>query len=100
MHMNDTRATLALARLLYERVPEGWKWMLGMGTKSGVHAALRSNVLCLTDWYFGSPYSFMVSEGGRCSGSSSEIGVFDLAHDPTPYLNLSSDRLNAHLTGK
>jgi exodeoxyribonuclease I len=94
----DARATLGLARLLHDREPDGWQWMLRLGTKNGVNAALRSEVMCLTDWYFGTPYSFVVTEVGR--GASSEIAVFDLAHDPCRYLDLPPLSLAPHISGK
>ena len=98
--LNDTRATLAIARLLRERVPDGWQWMLRMGSKKGVQSALRSSVLCLTDWYFGTPYSFIVSPTGGGPASSSELAVFDLARDPAPYLDLPHHKLSTYITGK
>lgn len=96
----DARATLAIARLLRERIPDAWTWMLRMASKQGVQTALRSHVLCLTDWYFGSPYSFMVTPAGSITSASSELAMFDLAHDPATYLNLPHQTLSGYITGE
>jgi exodeoxyribonuclease I len=96
----DARATLAVARLLRERIPDGWTWMLRMASKKGVQAALRSPVLCLTNWHFGTPYSFMVTPAGSITGASSEVAMFDLAYDPAPYLDLPHQTLRDYITGQ
>ncbi len=96
----DARATLAVARLLRERVSDGWNWMLRMASKKGVQTILRSPVLCLTDWYSGKPYSFMVTPAASITSASSEVAMFDLAHDPATYLNLPSQTLGGYITGE
>ena len=96
----DARATLSVARLLRERISDGWSWMLRMASKRGVQGALRADVLCLTDWYFRVPYSFMVTLAGGITGASSEVAMFDLAHDPMTYLDLPHQTLGGYITGE
>lgn len=95
----DARATLAVAGLLRDRIPDAWTWMLRMASKKGVQAALRAPLLCLTEWYFGTPYSFMVSPVGTSTGASSEVALFDLAHEPETYLDLPDQTLSGYITG-
>ena len=96
----DARTTLAVARLLRERIPDGWTWMLRMASKNGVRAALRADVLCLTSWYLRVPYSFMVTPACSITSASSEVAMFDLAHDPTSYLELPHHALGEYITGE
>lgn len=93
----DTRMTLGIAKLIRERSPKVWDAMLRNATKAGVEAALKANVLCLSEYYFGRPYSFVVCEAARNEG---EIALFDLAFDPAEYVGQSAERLVDALDGK
>ena len=90
----DVRATLDLARFIRSNAPEIWEVMLNNTRKATVKAFVEENMLfCLTNFFFGFPYSYVVTLAGENIENDSEIAVFDLAQDPQDFVDLSVDEL-------
>ncbi len=87
--MSDTIVTLGLARLVRDRAPEVWEGMIQSRSKQSVLSYLDENeVFCFTDMMFKQP-SIVATSIAANPNNSSEVVVFDLSHDPAPYLDLS-----------
>jgi len=96
----DTRATMEVARLVRDKAPAVWKYMMQNATKRGVDTSLKPNVLCFSDVFFGKASSSIVTEAARNPNDAADIALFDLSYEPEPYLNLSEQELTPWVTGK
>jgi exodeoxyribonuclease-1 len=94
----DVQATLHLCKLLSERVPDLWSSFLRFTQKAAVvdHVTNERN-FCLTDFYGGKAYSWLVTSIGLSPSRSSDVLVFDLAIDPEQLISFSDDELIAQL---
>lgn len=94
----DVRATIQLAQHVKHNAPAVWSAMINNTQKGNVNDFIEQNeVFCLTNFYFGRPFSHVVTQAGRNAENSSEIAVFDLAEDPEEYLAKDIDELLAVL---
>ena len=90
----DVRATVSLARLMKEASPEIWGVLIGHASRNHVDDFLASEDVFRASFFFGGrPYSYVVTEAARNSEDDKDIGLFDLAHDPSNYISLSRDEL-------
>lgn len=85
--LSDTRATLAVARLIRKKTPDTWRMMLDNSDKKSVEKKLARPINSLGRIIFGKPYFSAVTEIARNIFDRSEVGVFNLAFDPTQYLD-------------
>jgi exodeoxyribonuclease-1 len=90
--MADTRATVALARMLKERAPDVWDGLYACRSRHTVEAILEKNdlVFC-TDRAFGKPTIL----GGLITwhpDNPASLAMFDLAYDPALYLDINHER--------
>ena len=97
--LSDVRATIALARLLRARQPRLYDWLLQLRDKR--KAAMQ------LDWQSHNPVlhtSRMYPAGTGCTtlvmplivepGNNNSVLVYDLRHDPDPFLALDTDALS------
>lgn len=96
--MGDVEATIHLCRLLMERAPEVWSSAMRFSLKAAtMDFVVNESVFCLSDFYFGKPYSWLVTPIGHNAENPAEIHVFDLATDPSTLADLSEQQLIARL---
>jgi len=99
--MSDVEATIYVARLIKERIPDLWGTMLNTARKSEVHRFLEENLtVSFSDYNRGRSFTCLVTLAGVNPDYDARIGVFDLAYDPGPYLDMTSDQLIEALEGK
>lgn len=92
--MADVEATIHIARLIKERAKEVWGSMLRASSKSdAIQFATECDMFVLTEFYFGRPYSWLVTYCGENPNYSAQLGAFDLWHDPSDYLGLTVEQL-------
>ncbi len=95
--LSDTFATLELAKLIRAKAPAVWNAMRQMRSKQAVAEFMDEHYLFhFTDMAFGAP-SILAARIGVNPESPSEVAVFDVAHDPTPYLDMDVDAIRAQL---
>ena len=91
--MGDAEATLALARKMKNEEPEGWNTLLNWRQKRNVSDFLYEREMVSLSDFFARSYSWVVTYCGINPEIDSQIGVFDLAHEPEDYMNLSVNEL-------
>lgn len=94
----DVEATIFLCRTLLERAPDLWSAFMRFSQKAAVvdHISTES-IFCLSDFYFGQAYSWLVTVIGRDSQNTSEFFVYNLSVEPEALVALSDDELAARL---
>jgi len=96
--MGDVEATIHLCRAAAERVPEYWSNFVRFAQKAAVtDFAQEEEVFSLTDFFYGKPYSWMVTTVGANPEYGSELLVFNLDVDPDELAGLSDDDLASRL---
>ena len=96
--MADAEATTHLCRIITEREPGYWSGFVRFAQKAAVAGfALEEEVFALTDFYYGNPYSGMVTCIGVNPERSSELLVFNLSNDPDELATLEDDELGKRL---
>jgi len=89
--LSDARATLDLARLVRTRAPAVWESMRRMSGKQAAGDFVADNELFwFTDMAFGTP-TILAGRIASNHDNPSEVAVFDLAYDPSPYLQMGVD---------
>lgn len=92
--MGDVKATLFLCRLLNEKAPDIWSSFMRFSTKSAVTDFIGGEaVFCLSDFYSGNPYAYLVTTIGQNRVNKAEWYVYDLSVDPKTLLPLSDAQL-------
>jgi exodeoxyribonuclease-1 len=92
--MADVEATIFMARLVRDRAPAVWGAMMQRTRKQEVSELLSGEeILCLTEFYGGRPFSWRVTLCGVNPRYDAEHAVFDLENDPEDYFRLSIDEL-------
>lgn len=90
----DVEATIFLCRLLVDRAPELWSTFMRFSQKAAVSGyVIDERIFCLADFYFGSPYAWLVTHLGSNTENSSEFYVYDLAVPPDSLAGLSDGQL-------
>jgi len=96
--MGDVEATLFLCRILMEKAPDVWSSFMRFSTKAGVVDYINEErVFCLSDFYYGKPYSYLVTTIGQNEENQAEWYVYDLNVNPDLLLPLSEKALIARL---
>lgn len=97
----DANATVGVARLIRQRAPALWDTLMNNARKGAPLKRLRSEpIMLLSENFFGSSYTSVVTAVAPNTNNPNEWGVFDLQFDPTPYLDASDDDLRAAIDGK
>src|ERR1700674_4524773 len=78
--MADVEATMFLCRRLAESAPEVWSAFMRFSQKAAVSDhILAEPIFCLSDFYFGKPYSWLVTTIGANPDLNTEFYVYNLA---------------------
>lgn len=92
--MADVLATIHIARLIRDRVPEIWLAMKQSSNKATVVDRVTSEpMFSLAERYYGRAHSWLVTYCGENPEYGSQLAVFDLFHDPDDYRHLSAEEL-------
>jgi exodeoxyribonuclease-1 len=96
--MGDVEATIFLCRLLIERAPEIWSSFMRFSSKAAVASYItEERVFCLSDVYYGQPFSCIATTVGQNQDNRGEWYVYNLSVDPEPLLLLSETQLAERL---
>jgi len=95
----DVEATIFLCRLIMDKAPELWSAFMRFSQKAAVLDHISAEpIFCLSDFYFGSSYSWLVTTIGSNLENTSEIYVYNLAIEPEGLIGLPNDELLDRLT--
>ena len=90
----DVEATIFLCRTIVEKAPELWSAFMRFSQKAAVADHISSEpIFSLSDFYFGNPYSWLVSTIGCNAENGSEFYVYNLSIDPETLISLSDEDL-------
>lgn len=96
----DVEATLFICRLICERAPEVWSSFMRFSQKAAVVDYVTSEpIFCFSDFYYGTPFSCLVTYLGQNPNMPSEVYLYDLAVDPERLMGLSEHQLTRRLNG-
>lgn len=93
--LGDVYATIYMARLVRERMPQVWNAMMAMADPRKAADLVEKNRMVRLLTYFGRPKIHDVTKVGQQPSNPKQIALFDLSRDPTPYLDLDADALLA-----
>lgn len=94
----DVEATIYLCRLVSELAPGVWSNFVRFSQKSSVLDFIHyEDVFSFSDFYYGKPYSWIVTTIGQNPENKNENLVFDLAFDPDVFANLDDEALTQRL---
>jgi exodeoxyribonuclease-1 len=92
--LGDVEATIFMARLVKQHAPAIWDALMPLAAKPAViQRALSGQVMSLTEFYKGKPYSWLVVGCGQNPEYDAQLGVFDLSYDPARYVDLPPQSL-------
>lgn len=90
----DVRATIAVARHIRENAPDVWNRMLANAQKEQVLGFVEENdIISFSSYYFGNPFSFIVTPAATNAENPNELALFDLANSPEQYFALDVQSL-------
>lgn len=101
--MSDVDALIAVARLVKEAQPKLWQYLLNLRAKAAVASVIKPEQpepFVYTSGMYGKEHDFtsvavvIGEERGGC------YYVYDLRHDPTPFLTLTPDELRERIFSK
>lgn len=91
--LSDVHATIAVAKLIRSKQPKLFDWLFNLRTKDAVKKFLSNNQTFI---YSSGKYAAEVEKTAVVSQvfqDSEGALVYDLRHDPTPFIGLSADEL-------
>ena len=90
----DVYGTIEVSRLIKERASDLWRQLKFTAHKSNaVELLLGGHALLLLEFFFNREFCRLITECGQNPNYNAQIAVFDLAHDPAPYLELDVRQL-------
>jgi exodeoxyribonuclease-1 len=90
----DVEATIFLCRRLMERAPDLWSAFMRFSQKAAVCDHIQQEpIFCLSDFYFGSPYSWLVTIIGSNPDNRTEFYAYNLAVEPWDLMDLCDEDL-------
>jgi exodeoxyribonuclease-1 len=96
--MGDVQATIFLCRLLIEKASDIWSSFMRFSTKAAVADYITDErVFCWSEFFFGKPFSRIVTSIGQNQKNGAEWYVYDLSVDPKSLLGLSDEQLTTRL---
>jgi exodeoxyribonuclease-1 len=96
--LGDVEATIHMCRLLMERAPDVWSSFMRFSQRAAVVDYVWSEkVFCLSEFYFGRPYSWLVTAIGTNPNNPSEVYAYNLEIAPDSLSTLSPEALTARL---
>jgi exodeoxyribonuclease-1 len=94
----DVEATIFVCRLIADKAPEIWSAFMRFSQKAAVSDYVFSEpIFSLSDFYFGKPYSWLVTSVGSNPENGSELYAFDLSVSPDELVHLSKEQLACRL---
>ena len=91
----DVEATIFLCRRLMESAPDLWSAFMRFSQKAAVCDHVVSEpIFCLSDFYFGAPYSWLVTVIGANPDNNSEFYAYNLSIEPESLIDLSDEELD------
>lgn len=94
----DVSATIHLCRLLMRKAPSVWSTGMRFSQKASVIDYVSSErMFCWCEFYFGAPYSWLVTPIGQNPDNRGEFYVYDLQIDPESLAILDDERLASRL---
>jgi exodeoxyribonuclease-1 len=97
--VTDAEAAIFLCRLLMARAPDLWSAFMRFSQKATVvDYVMTEPVFCLSDFYFGTSYSWIVTVIGPNPDNTSEHYVYDLAIEPESLIDLTETELIERLS--
>lgn len=95
----DTRATLGIAKVLKAYAPDLFAHLIQIASKAAAaDLAVSSELLFLTESRFGGSYGAVVAPLGAIGSGGGLWAMFDLKHDPAPFLVADDASLKKLLT--
>jgi exodeoxyribonuclease I len=96
--VTDVEAAIFLCGLLMTRAPDLWSGFMRFSQKATVTDYVTAEpVFCLSDFFFGTSYSWIVTALGRNPANNAEIYVYDLAVEPESLASLTDAELGDRL---
>ena len=96
--MADVEAAMFLCRRIADAAPDVWSAFMRFSQKAAVaDHILAEPIFCLSDFYFGRPYSWLVTVIGMNAELNTEYYVYNLAIDPDELLQLTDEELAERL---
>ena len=89
----DVKGTIALIKLMKSRAPAIFDHLLCMAYRREAQDFIEANTIFRRITWFGSPQNALATRIAANPANPNQIALFDLAHDPAPYLNLSVEEL-------
>jgi exodeoxyribonuclease-1 len=92
--MGDVEATIFICRLLIEKAPEVWSAFMRFSKKAAVVDYIQADpVFCLSDFYYGKPFSWIVTAIGQNEQNQPEWYVYNLEVEPESLMPFSEKDL-------
>jgi exodeoxyribonuclease-1 len=96
--MGDVEATIFLCRLIIAKAPDIWSAFMRFSTKAAVTDYIKvESVFSMNDFYFGKPYSWIVTAIGQNQENKAEWYVYNLDIHPESLIALSEKELATRL---
>lgn len=96
--MVDVEATVFVCRLLMERAPDIWSSFMRFSSKAAVaNYVTEERVFCMSDVYFGNPFSCIGTAIGQNKDNQAEWYVYNLSVNPESLRPLSAAQLASRL---
>ena len=90
----DVRKTIEVAQLIKNKTPKIWDAMqANTNKKATIDFINNQDVFASGDVFFNKPFRWLMTACGSNNTNPGELGAFDLAHDPSEYLDLSVEEL-------
>ena len=95
--MADVEATIAIAKIVSEKIPELWKKSLITSSKNETNLLVeKSNFFCFSEFYYGKAYPYVASF--ICYHPKYHYPqCFDLKNDPEDFIHLTKDELKVQI---
>lgn len=90
--MNDTKATVGVAKLLRKAAPQVWDQMMKLTTVEGVNTFLATNDIFTYTTTSGKGKSSVMTSLIEREGSATQA-LYDLSVDPAPYMSMTVEQL-------
>jgi exodeoxyribonuclease I len=96
--MGDAEATLFLSRIIAKKAPNTWSAFMRFAKKATVEDYIQADpFFCLSDFYGGRPYSWIVTTIGQNQDIKPEWYVYNLEVEPELLMSLPESHLAARL---
>ncbi|HEV2352067.1 MAG TPA: exonuclease domain-containing protein [Terriglobia bacterium] len=94
----DAETSIQICRLILDRAPDVWSSFMRFSSKASVVSFITEEpVFCLSDCFFGQPFSWICTVIGQSQDNSADWYVFNLEVDPATLRRLSATALAVRL---